>query len=223
MTIETTRRSFMKYLGVGAAAAIIEEPVRKLWFVGSNAPVGSRIERVMFAGNITPIPSDEELAKYDGFAQPCGAIPLHGQYVLPTGRYAGGWSACPEDGVMVAFRNANGDVMGRVTLNEFMNPELRSQALEDVGFRLYGDADYHRGKSVAYETAMKGVRAVTANDEEAMSLYRKGGAGRLETMRLLSESGLIDGAAARELLSPVAPPAPPGASWIMDYLKKVLA
>src|SRR5690349_3524999 len=40
------RRDFLKALGVGAAAVVIEEPVRKLWFVGSNAPVGSRIERV---------------------------------------------------------------------------------------------------------------------------------------------------------------------------------
>lgn len=40
------RRDFLKLLGVGAAAALIEEPVRKMWFVPSTAPVGSRVERV---------------------------------------------------------------------------------------------------------------------------------------------------------------------------------
>jgi len=44
-----TRRGILKALGIGAAALAAEpilEPARKLWFVGSNAPVGSRIERV---------------------------------------------------------------------------------------------------------------------------------------------------------------------------------
>lgn len=45
LTPSVTRRGILKALGIGAAAALIEEPVRKLWFVGSNAPVGSRIER----------------------------------------------------------------------------------------------------------------------------------------------------------------------------------
>lgn len=46
-----TRRSFLTALGIGAAALAIEEPVRKLWFVGSNAPVGSRIERATHHGD----------------------------------------------------------------------------------------------------------------------------------------------------------------------------
>ena len=46
LTRAVTRRGMLKALGIGAAAALIEEPVRKLWFVGSNAPVGSRIERL---------------------------------------------------------------------------------------------------------------------------------------------------------------------------------
>jgi hypothetical protein len=39
------RRDFLRLVGIGAAAVAIE-PARKLWFVGSNAPVGSRVERV---------------------------------------------------------------------------------------------------------------------------------------------------------------------------------
>jgi hypothetical protein len=52
MTTTITRRGILKALGIGAAVVAAEpmlstlEPVRKLWFVGSNAPVGSRIERV---------------------------------------------------------------------------------------------------------------------------------------------------------------------------------
>ena len=38
------RRDFLKLLGVGTAALAVE-PVRKMWFVPSNAPVGSRVER----------------------------------------------------------------------------------------------------------------------------------------------------------------------------------
>jgi len=51
-----TRRGFLQALGIGAAAAALPalpetdpellEPRRKLWAVPSNAPVGSRIERV---------------------------------------------------------------------------------------------------------------------------------------------------------------------------------
>lgn len=43
------RRGFLKALGIGATAIAAEEllePVRKIWVVPSNAPVGSRIERV---------------------------------------------------------------------------------------------------------------------------------------------------------------------------------
>lgn len=49
------RRGFLQLLGVGAAAVAVEpiiEPVRKLWFVGSNAPVGSRIERVDYSTSV---------------------------------------------------------------------------------------------------------------------------------------------------------------------------
>jgi len=42
------RRNFLKAMGLGAAALWVEEPVRKLWFVSSNAPVGSRIETPAF-------------------------------------------------------------------------------------------------------------------------------------------------------------------------------
>lgn len=43
------RRDFLRAMGVGAltaAAPALIEPERKLWFVGSNAPVGSRVERL---------------------------------------------------------------------------------------------------------------------------------------------------------------------------------
>lgn len=43
------RRGFLKALGIGALAAAapeLIEPVRKLWFVPSSAPVGSRVERL---------------------------------------------------------------------------------------------------------------------------------------------------------------------------------
>jgi len=50
------RREFLKALGAGALAAAVPklvqpepeivEPVRKLWFVPSSAPVGSRVERL---------------------------------------------------------------------------------------------------------------------------------------------------------------------------------
>lgn len=38
------RRDFLKALGIGTAALAIE-PARKMWFVPSTAPVGSRVER----------------------------------------------------------------------------------------------------------------------------------------------------------------------------------
>lgn len=44
-----TRRRFLSFLGAGIATAAtpaIVEPVRKLFFVPSNAPVGSRVERL---------------------------------------------------------------------------------------------------------------------------------------------------------------------------------
>jgi hypothetical protein len=49
MTTNITRRGILKALGIGSLALAAEpilEPARKLWFVGSNAPVGSRIERL---------------------------------------------------------------------------------------------------------------------------------------------------------------------------------
>ena len=48
MTTHLTRRGILKALGIGTLALAAEpilEPARKLWFVSSNAPVGSRIER----------------------------------------------------------------------------------------------------------------------------------------------------------------------------------
>lgn len=56
MTI--TRRRFLSFLGAGIATAAtpaIVEPVRKLFFVPSNAPVGSRVER--FEG-VDPTPAN---------------------------------------------------------------------------------------------------------------------------------------------------------------------
>lgn len=47
MTTHLTRRGILKALGIGAAALALEpilEPQKKLWFVPSSAPVGSRIE-----------------------------------------------------------------------------------------------------------------------------------------------------------------------------------
>jgi hypothetical protein len=48
MTTQLTRRSILKALGIGTAALALEpilEPVaKKIWFVPSTAPVGSRIE-----------------------------------------------------------------------------------------------------------------------------------------------------------------------------------
>lgn len=76
----TTRRGFLQALGIGAAAVAAEtlvEPARKLWFVGSTAPVGSRIERVDFLVNpkmshgivecdgLVGVVSNEDL--YDGY------------------------------------------------------------------------------------------------------------------------------------------------------------
>jgi hypothetical protein len=49
MTTQLTRRSLLSALGLGTAALIVE-PVTKMWFVPSNAPVGSRIERPEFVG-----------------------------------------------------------------------------------------------------------------------------------------------------------------------------
>jgi len=43
------RRDFLKVLGIGVlgtAAPVILEPERKMWFVPSSAPVGSRVERL---------------------------------------------------------------------------------------------------------------------------------------------------------------------------------
>lgn len=43
------RREFLKAMGLGGLALVapeIIEPERKLWFVPSNAPVGSRVERL---------------------------------------------------------------------------------------------------------------------------------------------------------------------------------
>jgi len=48
MTTQLTRRGILKALGIGTLALAAEpilEPARKLWFVSSNAPVGSRIEQ----------------------------------------------------------------------------------------------------------------------------------------------------------------------------------
>jgi hypothetical protein len=45
MTIATTRRRFLSLLGLGAAAVgaeAVAEPVRRIWQVGRNAPVGER-------------------------------------------------------------------------------------------------------------------------------------------------------------------------------------
>lgn len=57
MPTQLTRRGILKALGIGAAAAIIEEPIRKLWFVPSTAPVGSRIEYLEGYGDDLEVPS----------------------------------------------------------------------------------------------------------------------------------------------------------------------
>lgn len=47
-----TRRRFISFLGAGIATAAtpaIVEPVRKLWFVPSSAPVGSRVDDIAWA------------------------------------------------------------------------------------------------------------------------------------------------------------------------------
>lgn len=88
-----TRRRFLSFLGAGIATAAtpaIVEPVRKLFFVPSNAPVGSRIESTTVFGNghtwanwdpenrWEPMPSHagyrnrltgEEVSYYDVFAR----------------------------------------------------------------------------------------------------------------------------------------------------------
>lgn len=53
-----SRRGFLKAMGVGAAAVVIA-PAPKLFFVPSNAPVGSRIE---------VIPADVQPTSYANFA-----------------------------------------------------------------------------------------------------------------------------------------------------------
>jgi hypothetical protein len=56
-----SRRGFLGLLGLGAAgiaAGELIEPVRKLWFVGSTAPVGSRIERYEFPAMPSWTPED---------------------------------------------------------------------------------------------------------------------------------------------------------------------
>jgi hypothetical protein len=77
------RRGFLTALGIGATAVAIE-PVRKLWFVGSNAPVGSRGERVSWSKVDDGLVPDPDLlmqgnGAYDAIRQLYGdPIPLVG-------------------------------------------------------------------------------------------------------------------------------------------------
>jgi hypothetical protein len=56
LTRSVTRRGILKALGLGAATLALEpilEPVaKKMWFVPSTAPVGSRVERLEAARNL---------------------------------------------------------------------------------------------------------------------------------------------------------------------------
>jgi hypothetical protein len=63
-----TRRSILKAFGIGAAGLILEEPIRKMWFVPSNAPVGSRIEQPACRGPVFTSfdKAFETAARYEG-------------------------------------------------------------------------------------------------------------------------------------------------------------
>lgn len=68
-----SRRGFLGLLGLGAAGVAADqliEPVRKLWFVPSNAPVGSRIERPEFIVQELKPPGELNLGWYGGHGQP---------------------------------------------------------------------------------------------------------------------------------------------------------
>lgn len=63
------RRDFLRLMGLGAAAPLLVEPVRRMWFVPSSAPVGSRVERLEGVNGVSggwyrpPLP---RVVPYDG-------------------------------------------------------------------------------------------------------------------------------------------------------------
>ena len=58
------RRDFLKALGIGTAALAIE-PARKMWFVPSTAPVGSRVERLEGPGVWSPVGDGFDYSGWD--------------------------------------------------------------------------------------------------------------------------------------------------------------
>lgn len=84
------RRDFLRLFGLSAAGLAIE-PVRKLWFVPSNAPVGSRVERLRDWGQLPRFP-DPSLK-----AQKADAIASGGLYPgQPERTYGVDWTAYAE-------------------------------------------------------------------------------------------------------------------------------
>lgn len=159
MTIETTRRGFLKFLGIGAAAAIIEEPVRKLWFVGSNAPVGSRVE-----------PAWTIDAAAQRLYEACGKpFPLPGEYIHPAGEKARGWMYEYEPvAEFVKVYSGDRKLMGRISGADWA--EDKASALADIGFRVKMEAhqkarDSYRENMAAH--LMEAVRGGAQKPEDA--------------------------------------------------------
>lgn len=166
MTIETTRRGFLKFLGIGAASAIIEEPVRKLWFVGSNAPVGSRIESVAYDFPVVSVNEHGHGAPCDSPGKP---FLLPGEYMLPSNGRTWGWHADPDPGTdSVRIFNGSKQLVGRISAHDWDND--RAGALEDLGFRM-SDGYKSDERVKDYERAVAKAAEMSKADDAVMQAF----------------------------------------------------
>jgi hypothetical protein len=190
-----TRRTFLAALGIGAAAVAIEEPVRRMWFVPSSAPVGSRVERLT-------------------------RDPLDGPWPRV---YAGRWEAghgWQMDGVQAAVKSRY-DAWARIgSRDTTFNPDAPGLYFQDSpspdAYQIRGwDPGHGESVSMVSEVDVKNgrltVRKVTAADLEAQA----------EAQRLIDDVARQLQTFGRKVIAIAEEPADELAAYVDDAAKRL--